>query len=176
MGQRSRRNHESPAEFLTVQGSLRPGQRLHGRGRKQPNRTRRQIVKREIIRVEPYDSNFEKWGVPVSVCTRAGDMIFISGLPPFDPKTGELLVHAPFEQQAERCLEELKTALEAAGSDLEHVMKVNVICVNPERFKAFNEIYKRYFPNNPPARIFFCVPVWTGPFDIEIECIAVRKD
>jgi 2-iminobutanoate/2-iminopropanoate deaminase len=132
-------------------------------------------VNREIIRVEPFDSNFEKWGVPVSVCTRAGDMIFVSGLPPFDPKTGELLVHAPFEQQAERCLEELKTALDAAGSDLEHVMKVNVICVSPERFKAFNEIYKRYFPKNPPARIFFCVPVWTGPFDIEIECIAVRK-
>jgi Endoribonuclease L-PSP len=64
----------------------------------------------------------------------------------------------------------------AAGSDLEHVMKINVLCVSPERFKAFNEIYKRYFPNNPPARIFFCVPVWTGPFDIEIECIAVRKD
>ena len=71
-------------------------------------------MKREIIRVEPFDSNFEKWGVPVSTCTRAGDMIFVSGLPPFDPKTGELLVHAPFEQQAERCLEELKTALEAA--------------------------------------------------------------
>jgi 2-iminobutanoate/2-iminopropanoate deaminase len=137
---------------------------------------RRQIMKREIIRVEPFDSNFEKWGVPVSTCTRAGDMIFISGLPPFDPKTGELLVNAPFEQQAERSLEELKTALEAAGSDLEHVMKINVLCVSPERFKAFNEIYKRYFPNNPPARIFFCVPVWTGPFDIEIECIAVRKD
>jgi hypothetical protein len=58
----------------------------------------------------------------------------------------------------------------------EDVMKINVLCVSPERFKAFNEIYKRYFPNNPPARIFFCVPVWTGPFDIEIDCIAVRKD
>ena len=54
-------------------------------------------------------------------------------------------------------------------------MKVNVLCVSPERFKAFNEIYKRYFPKNPPARIFFCVPVWTGPFDIEIECIASGK-
>ena len=44
-----------------------------------------------------------------------------------------------------------------------------------EGFKAFNEIYKRYFPKNPPARIFFCVPEWTGPFDIEIDCIAVTK-
>jgi 2-iminobutanoate/2-iminopropanoate deaminase len=39
-------------------------------------------------------------------------MVFISGLPPFDPKTGELLVNAPFEQQAERILEQLKTVLE----------------------------------------------------------------
>ena len=72
-------------------------------------------MKREIIRVEPFDSNFEKWGPPVSTCTCAGDMVFISGLPPFDPKTGEILVNSPFEQQAERILEELKTALEAAG-------------------------------------------------------------
>jgi 2-iminobutanoate/2-iminopropanoate deaminase len=86
-------------------------------------------VKREIIRVEPFDSNFEKWGAPVSTCTRAGDMVFISGMPPFDPKTGEILVNAPFEQQAERILEQLKTVLEAAGSDLEHVMKINVLCV-----------------------------------------------
>jgi 2-iminobutanoate/2-iminopropanoate deaminase len=140
------------------------------------SRKRRKTMKREIIRVEPFDSNFEKWGAPVSTCTRAGDLIFISGMPPFDPKTGEILVNAPFEQQAERVLEQLRMALEAAGSDLDHVMKINVLCVNPERFKAFNEIYKRYFPKHPPARIFFCVPVWTGPFDIEIDCIAVRKD
>ena len=89
-------------------------------------------------------------------------------------RNGRLAHHE--DEDASQGLEELKTALEAAGSDLEHVMKVNVICVRPERFKAFNEIYKRYFPKNPPARIFFCVPVWTGPFDIEIECIAVRKD
>jgi 2-iminobutanoate/2-iminopropanoate deaminase len=107
---------------------------------------RRQIVKREIIRVEPFDSNFEKWGVPVSTCTRAGDMIFVSGLPPFDPKTGELLVHAPFEQQAERCLEELKTALEAAGSDLEHVLKVNVLCVSRSTSRHSTKFTSATFP------------------------------
>ena len=110
-------------------------------------------MEREIIRVEPFDTNFEKWGAPVSVCTRAGGMVFMSGMPPFDPDTGEVLQHAPFERQAERILEQMKTALEAAGSDLDHVLKCHVLCISAERFKTFNEIYKRYFPKNPPARI-----------------------
>ena len=79
-------------------------------------------------------------------------MVFMSGMPPFDPDTGELLQHAPFERQAERILEQMKTALEAAGSDLDHVLKCNVLCISAERFKTFNEIYKRYFPKNPPAQ------------------------
>ena len=45
-------------------------------------------MEREIIRVEPFDTNFEKWGAPVSVCTRAGNMVFVSGLPPFDRRPG----------------------------------------------------------------------------------------
>jgi 2-iminobutanoate/2-iminopropanoate deaminase len=45
-------------------------------------------MQREIIRVEPIDSNFEKWGAPVSTCTRAGNMVFVSGMPPFDPECG----------------------------------------------------------------------------------------
>lgn len=132
-------------------------------------------MEREIIHVEPFDTNFEKWGVPVSVCTRAGNMVFVSGLPPFDPETGEIAANAPFERQAELILTQMKTVLEAAGSDLDHVLKCNVLCISKDRFKTFNEIYKRFFPTNPPARIFFCVPEWTGPFDIEVDCIALTK-
>jgi hypothetical protein len=78
-------------------------------------------------------------------------------------------------RQAELILTQMKTALEAAGSDLNHVLKCNVLCISKDRFKTFNEIYKRFFPTNQPARIFFCVPEWTGPFDIEIDCIALTK-
>jgi enamine deaminase RidA (YjgF/YER057c/UK114 family) len=39
--------------------------------------------------------------------------------------------------------------------------------------RDLNAIYARYFPEDPPARIFVCVPEWTGPFDIEIDCVAV---
>jgi 2-iminobutanoate/2-iminopropanoate deaminase len=47
-----------------------------------------------------------------------------------------------------------------------------VYCTSVEKFAAVNAIYARYFPKNPPARIFVCVPTWPGRFDIEIDCIA----
>jgi len=42
-----------------------------------------------------------------------------------------------------------------------------------KHFPTVNAIYAPYFPEDPPARIFVCVPEWTGPFDIEINCVAV---
>ena len=133
-------------------------------------------MKRELIRVEPYSTNFEKWKAPVSVAARAGDMIYISGMPPFDPETGEVK-HAPFEEQAERVMAQLKHALDIAGSDLDHVLKCNIFCTSPDYFAPFNEIYEKYFfEGNQPARIFTIVPIWTGPFDVEIDCVAVVRD
>jgi 2-iminobutanoate/2-iminopropanoate deaminase len=122
------------------------------------------ILKREIIRVEPLSSYLEKWKAPASVVTRHGDTLYVSGLPPFDPATGEI-VDAPIERQTE-------LVLETAGSSLENVLKCNVYCTSVEKFAAVNAIYSRYFPKNPPARIFVNVPAWPGHFDIEIDCIA----
>ena len=116
-------------------------------------------MQREIIRVEPIDGNVGKCGAPVSTCTRAGNMMFISGMRPFDPETGEILVHAPFERQVELILEQVKKALEAAGSDLDHVLKCNVPCISADRFKAFNEVYQR-FPPPQPASSSVCL---SGP-------------
>ena len=61
-------------------------------------------MEREIVRVEPIESNFEKWGAPVPTCTRAGSTVFVSGMTPFDPDTGEILPNAPFERQVEPIL------------------------------------------------------------------------
>ena len=58
------------------------------------------------------------------------------------------------------------------GSSLENVLKCNVYCTSVEKFAAVNAIYARYFPKDPPARIFVNVPAWPGHFDIEIDCIA----
>ena len=128
-------------------------------------------MKKQVVRVEPLSSNLEKWKAPVSVVVRHGDTLYVSGLPPFDPATGTI-VPAPIERQTELVLEQLKLCLETAGSSLENVLKCNVYCTSVEKFAAVNAIYARYFPKDPPARIFVCVPAWPGAFDIEIDCIA----
>jgi 2-iminobutanoate/2-iminopropanoate deaminase len=128
-------------------------------------------MKREIIRVEPLSSWLERWKAPTSAVTRHGDTVYVSGFPPFDPQTGEI-IQRPIEQQTEIVLAQMKRCLEAAGSSLDNVLKCNVYCTSVDKFPVVNEIYARFFPKNPPARIFINVPAWPGPFDIEIDCIA----
>lgn len=127
---------------------------------------------REIIRVEPLSTWLERWKAPTSAVTRHNGTVYVSGFPPFDPQTGEV-VDAPIERQAELVLQQMELCLKAAGSSLGNVLKCNVYCTSVEKFAAVNEIYKRFFPVDPPARIFINVPAWPGRFDIEIDCIAV---
>ena len=130
-------------------------------------------MKRESLRVEPISTWLGRTKAPASPVTRAGNMVFVSGLPPFNPETGEVLSGAPIERQAERVMEQMKLCLEAAGASFDNVMKCNVYCTSPQHFAGVNAVYARYFPESPPARIFLCVPEWFGPFDIEIDCIAM---
>src|ERR1700742_1176760 len=80
-------------------------------------------MKREVIRVEPLSTYLERWKAPTSAVTRAGDTIYVSGFPPFDPDTGKVIEFAPIERQTELVLEQMKLCLETAGSSLHKVLK-----------------------------------------------------
>jgi len=129
-------------------------------------------MKREALRVEPISTFLDRVKAPASPVTRAGNMIFVAGLPPFHPETGEI-GGMGIERQSEVIMEQMKLCLQTAGASLDNVMKCNVYCTSTKHFAAFNAVYARYFPVDPPARIFVCTPEWFAPFDVEIDCIAM---
>ena len=116
----------------------------------------------------------ERYNVPASPVVRAGDWVFVSGMPPVNPETGGYDV-LPIDQQARRSLEHLKSCLEAAGSGLDRVVKCTVYCSNPSYFSTVNAVYAEYVGAHKPARTFICPGGWFGQFDIEFDCIALVK-
>ncbi len=109
---------------------------------------------------------------PYSQAVKYGNFIYTSGAIPVEPKTGEVVLGG-VEAQAEQALKNLAEVLAGAGASLENVIKTTVFIKNMNDFSAINEVYKRFFTANFPARS--CVEVARLPKDvlIEIECVAV---
>lgn len=86
-----------------------------------------------------------------SQAVRAGNEIYVSGSGPFDPKTHEI-VPGGIEEQTKQTLRNIAAVLEAAGSSLKDVVRVTVYLKNIDDFEAMDLVYKKYFPEDPPAR------------------------
>ncbi len=129
-------------------------------------------MEKEIIEIPKLSEALRKVGVPLSPCVRAGDVLYLSGIPPLDLDTGAM-VEGGIAAQTEQVLENIKHTLESAGSSLDRVVKVTVYITNAAHYRTVNEVYARYFPQDPPARTFVAMASWPMEFDIEIECMAL---
>ena len=111
---------------------------------------------------------------PYSQARVVGNLIFASGQIPIIPETGALA--EGLEAQAEQVFTNIAHLLEAAGSDMGHVVKTTVFIKDMNDFGAINAIYARHFLEPFPARS--CVKVARLPKDVLLECevVAVVKE
>ena len=108
---------------------------------------------------------------PYSQAMVAGNTLYVAGQGPFDPKTGKMA--ATFEEQAVQVFENIKAIVVAGGATLGDVVKVNVYLADLANFSKMNEVYKRYFTEDYPARATVGTQL-LGGMGIEVECIAVK--
>jgi len=110
---------------------------------------------------------------PLSPAVKVGNMLFISGIPPYDAE-GKLAV-GDFTAQMNQTMETITAILKEAGTDWSRVAKVNVLLTRREDFEEMNRIYAAHFPDGKyPARttaIVYSLP--RANFLLEIEAIAV---
>jgi len=109
---------------------------------------------------------------PYSQGIRAGNLLFVSGQIPLDPKTGEM-VAGDIAEQVTRVLENLKEILESGGSGLDRVVRTTVYLSDLGEFQKMNEVYRRYFSAQPPARSTVGVGALPKGARVEIDAIAV---
>jgi 2-iminobutanoate/2-iminopropanoate deaminase len=111
---------------------------------------------------------------PYSQAIVSNGFAFLSGQIPLDPATGALIDGGIAEQTA-RVLDSMKSVLEASGSSLANVVKTTVYLKDMAEFAAMNEVYARYFTEQPPARATVEVARLPKDVRVEIDCIATLK-
>ena len=109
---------------------------------------------------------------PYSQAIQAGDLLFLSGQIPIDPKTGELIM-GDIRKQTQQVLENIKGILESQRIGMEDVVKVTIFLKDMGNFSQVNEVYATYFPSSPPARSTVEVAKLPRDVDIEIEATAL---
>jgi 2-iminobutanoate/2-iminopropanoate deaminase len=109
---------------------------------------------------------------PYSQAVIAGGFVFVSGQIPIDPATGEF-VSGGVAEQTEQVMRNLASILSAAGSSIMDVVKTTVFLADMGDFGAMNEVYGRYFPEDPPARATVQAARLPRDARVEIEVVAL---
>jgi 2-iminobutanoate/2-iminopropanoate deaminase len=109
---------------------------------------------------------------PYSQAVRAGNLLFLSGQIPLDPRTGEM-VQGPIANQTERVLDNLAAVLSAAGASFANVVRTTIFLVDLADFAVVNERYGKRFDREFPARATVQVSALPRGARVEIDAIAV---
>ncbi len=109
---------------------------------------------------------------PYSQAIKSNGFVFASGQIPIIPETGEF-VAGGITEQTEQVIKNLSRVLEAAGSGLQRVVKTTVFLADMEEFAAMNEVYGRFFSDEPPARATVAASGLPRGARVEIEAIAL---
>jgi reactive intermediate/imine deaminase len=125
------------------------------------------------LHVEYYDSNPELQ-LPFSDAVRVGDMLYLSGQIGNLPGTKEL-AEGGIAGETRQTMENIRASLEKYGSSLDEVVKCTVFLADIAEWAAMNEVYKTYFPKNPPARSALGASGLALGARVEIECLAALR-
>ena len=109
-------------------------------------------------------------GAPYSLGIITGNLVFVSGQVPMNPETKEVL-RGDFEGEVRLCIANVERILKAAGTDLDHCVKVVVFLADMDNFARLNAVYTEYFGATKPARS--CVQVARLPLDVDVEIEAI---
>lgn len=112
--------------------------------------------------------------LPHSPGIHVGGYLFLSGMGPVDPKTGERQ-QGPIAEQIRMTLTNMKHMLESAGSSLERIVRVHVVLADIAHMAEMDRVYREFFPVDPPARTAWSMQLRFGN-GCEIECVALAGE
>lgn len=108
---------------------------------------------------------------PYSQAIRCANLVYTSGQIALDPERGEL-VEGGIQAETRQAMANLKAVLEAAGTDLDHVLKTTIYLIDMGDFATVNEIYGQSFPKEPPARATVAVRQLPKGALVEVDAVA----
>jgi 2-iminobutanoate/2-iminopropanoate deaminase len=109
---------------------------------------------------------------PYNQAVMANNTLYVSGQIPLNPASNEL-VKGDIQLQTRQVMENIKAILLEAGLDFSDVVKCSIFLSDMKDFPTVNEVYGRYFSEDPPARETIQVAGLPMGVDVEISCIAV---
>ena len=133
---------------------------------KEPNKMTKEIISTE---------NAPQAIGPYSQAVKAGNLMFVSGQIPLDPKTGDL-VSDSIEEQAKQVLKNVQSICEAAGYSLDDIVKISIFLTDLSNFGIVNDVMKEYFSEPYPARATVEVSALPLGVNVEIEAIVLIND